>query len=148
MTTTTTITFPSPAQCFESLIKTVEWNGHTLLAASIKPRATWDGDGYDIAYTGYVIAQCNRRGTLTRWAYDLRHSKYTLNTAICSGGSYDNAPTYDGALQLLEDDGPWIPSRGGTWHLCRDYYGVWMDVNNKETLACYMVDRMATPIAV
>ena len=143
-----TITFPSPVQCFESLTKTIEWNDHTLLAASIKPLATWNGDGCGIAYTGYVIAQSIERGALTRWVYDLRHSKYTLNTAVINGGSYDNTPTYGGALHLLEDDGPWIPSRGGTWHLCRDHDGVWIEVNNKETLACYMVDRMATPIAV
>ena len=147
MTTPKTITFPSPVQCFESLTKTIEWNGHTLLAASIKPRATWNGDGCDIAYTGYVIPQCNRRGTLTRWAYDLRHSKYTLNTAALNDSSYVYNDR-NGLLQLLEDDGPWIPSRGGTWHFCRDHDGMWIEVNNKETLACYMVDRMATPIAV
>tara|TARA_R100000654_G_scaffold7244_3_gene18052 strand:+ start:2421 stop:2840 length:420 start_codon:yes stop_codon:yes gene_type:complete len=137
------ITFPSPVQCFTSLTKTVEYNNHTLLAASIKPRATWTGDRYDIAYTGYVIAQCNRRGALTRWAYDLRHSERTLNTAVCSGGFYDTAPTYEGLLQLLEGN-----RRDGTWHLCRDHDGVWIEVNNKKTLACYLVDRMAAPIAV
>ena len=137
------ITFPSPAQCFESLTKTIGWNNHTLLAASIKPRATWTGDRYDIAYTGYVIAQCHRRGTLTRWAYDLRHSEHTLNTAVCSGGYYGTTPTYDGLLELLTHS-----QREGVWHLCRDHDGMWIEVNNKETLACYLVDRMVASIAV
>jgi hypothetical protein len=142
------ITFPSPVQCFEAVTKAVEGNNHTLLAASIKPRATWDGNRYDIAYTGYFIAQSNRRGILIRWAYALRHSERTLNTVLrwqdqSCDSFYGTTPTYDGLVELLTHS-----QREGAWHLCRDHDGVWIEVNNEETLASYLVDRMAAPIAV
>lgn len=134
--------FPSPSICFYSLTRTVESNNHTLLSASIKPRATWNGEGYDIAYTGYVIGQCNRRGTLTRWSYDLRR-RGTLTAAVTHDVHYRYQPTYEGILELLTHS-----QREGAWHLCRDHDGMWIEVNNKETLASYLVDRMITPIAV
>lgn len=135
-----TLTYPSPFEAFRALRKSTGFNDRKVIAATILPRATWNGDGYDVCWTGSVITEKTDRSSLTVWDWTARRSVHD-DRGVTVGlyeGRYDIARTPAGVgAAVLSAKCP------GQWHMPNSR-NVWCAIPNAAKLTewvCHHIEH-------
>ena len=110
--------FPAPKLTLDCLQNHINAMGRRVVCATLEPRTSWDGDGFDIAWTGKVITTNGK--TLASWSYTMRVTKRNAGGISTYGGWYDIPATEAGltkAIGLLDQPGPWLFNNDhGEWN--------------------------------
>ncbi len=103
----TSPTYPTPREALRALDMHADRQGYRVIAATLLPRMTWDGAGFDIAWEGTCIAVLtspthSQSGTLAQWEWTLRHGgvgEHRTRLQACRfNGSYGRKPTQLGEM--------------------------------------------------
>ena len=103
----TSPTYPKPLEALRALDMHADRQSYRVIAATLLPRMTWDGAGFDVAWEGTCIAVLtspthSQSGTLAQWEWTLRHGgvgEHRARLQVCRfHGSYGRKPAQLGEM--------------------------------------------------